>query len=126
MLAALVMLFAYGAGVWLVFFRFRWLKFSIAWGVVSVFFGLHLLLIFMIGLRFVTPTSTDARMASLPWEARDDTRRPGRRAPAVVGSAHRAFGVSCFGLQDPPRRGVGRPRWEETACSGSRWTSGTT
>ena len=53
MLAALVMLFAYGTAVWLVFFRFRWLKFTIAWGVVSVFFGLHLLLIFMIGLRFV-------------------------------------------------------------------------
>ena len=62
MLAALVMLFAYGAAVWLVFFRFRWLKFSIAWGVVSVFFGLHLLLIFMIGLRFVAPMSTEARI----------------------------------------------------------------
>src|SRR6187397_5912 len=56
------MLFAYAVAVWLVFFRLRWLKFSIAWGVVSVFFGLHLLLIFMIGLRFVAPMSTEARI----------------------------------------------------------------
>jgi len=62
LLAALVMLFAYAVAVWLVFFRLRWLKFSIAWGVVSVFFGLHLLLIFMIGLRFVAPMSTEARI----------------------------------------------------------------
>lgn len=60
MLAALVLLFGYFVLVWLVFFQFRWLKFSIAWGVVSVFFGLHLLIIFMIGLRFVTPYATAA------------------------------------------------------------------
>jgi multidrug resistance efflux pump len=62
MLAGLVICFLYTVLVWLVFFKFRWLKFNIVWGVISVFFGLHLLLIFMIGLRFVTPYSTDARM----------------------------------------------------------------
>jgi multidrug resistance efflux pump len=62
MIAALVLCFGYAVLVWLVFFYFRWLKFTIAWGVVSVFFGLHLLIIFMIGLRFVTPYSTDATM----------------------------------------------------------------
>ena len=62
MLAGLVLLFGYVVLVWLVFFKLKWLKFSIAWGVVSVFFGLHLLIIFMIGLRFVTPYSTDARV----------------------------------------------------------------
>jgi multidrug resistance efflux pump len=62
MTAGFVLLFGFAAAVWLVFFKFRWLKFSIAWGVVSLFFGLHLLLIFMIGLRFVTPESTDARV----------------------------------------------------------------
>jgi len=40
MIAALVLLFGYLVLVWLVFFKFKWLKFSIAWGVVSVFFGL--------------------------------------------------------------------------------------
>jgi multidrug resistance efflux pump len=61
-IAGLVIVFGYVVLVWLVFFRFRWLKFSIAWGVVSVFVGLHLLIIFMIGLRFVTPYSTEAKM----------------------------------------------------------------
>jgi len=62
MIAALVLLFGYVVLVWLVFFKFKWLKFTIAWGVVSVFFGLHLLIIFMIGLRFVTPYSTEAKV----------------------------------------------------------------
>jgi multidrug resistance efflux pump len=45
---------------WLVFFRFKWLKLSPTWGVVSVFFLLHVVLGFIVGLRFVTPQSTDA------------------------------------------------------------------
>ncbi|MGB5638671.1 MAG: efflux RND transporter periplasmic adaptor subunit, partial [Sedimenticolaceae bacterium] len=52
----------YAVLVWLVFFKFKWMKFSITWGVVSVFFGVHLLIIFLIGLRFVTPYSTEAVM----------------------------------------------------------------
>jgi multidrug resistance efflux pump len=62
MTAAIVICVAYVVVVWLVFFKFRWLKFSIAWGVVSVFVGLHLLIIFLIGLRYVTPYSTNARV----------------------------------------------------------------
>jgi multidrug resistance efflux pump len=62
MLLGFVILFGYALVVWLVFFKFKWLKFSIAWGVVSSFVGLHLLLIFMIGLRFVTPYSTGAKV----------------------------------------------------------------
>ena len=62
MIAGFVILFGYGVLVWLVFFKFKWLKFSITWGVVSAFFGLHILIIFMIGLRFVTPYSTDAKV----------------------------------------------------------------
>lgn len=62
MLLGFVLLFGYAALVWLVFFKFKWLKFSIAWGVVSAFVGLHLLIIFMIGLRFVTPLATEARV----------------------------------------------------------------
>ncbi len=62
MITAFVVLFGYVALCWLVFFRFQWIKFSIAWGVVSVAFGLHILIIFMIGLRFVTPCSTEATL----------------------------------------------------------------
>ena len=62
MLLGFVMLFAYGLIVWLVFFKFRWLKFTIGWGFFSTFFVLHLMLIFLIGLRYVTPTSNEARV----------------------------------------------------------------
>jgi len=62
MLAGFIIVFGYVVLVWLVFFYFKWLKFSITWGAVSVFVGLHLLLIFMIGLRFVAPYSTDAKV----------------------------------------------------------------
>ena len=48
--------------VWLVFFKFKWLKWSIAWAVVVSFGGLHVLLVFMIGLRFFTPYSTDGKI----------------------------------------------------------------
>jgi multidrug resistance efflux pump len=48
--------------VWLIFFRFKLLKFSVAWALVSVFIFLHVLFIFMIGLRFMTPASHDARV----------------------------------------------------------------
>ncbi len=62
MLLGFVLLFAYGFVVWLVFFKFRWLNFTIAWGFFSAFFVVHLMLIFLIGLRFVTPLSTEARI----------------------------------------------------------------
>ena len=62
MIFGLVMLFGYALVVWAVFFRFRWLKFSIPWGVISAFVGVHLLIIFLIGLRFMTPQATEARI----------------------------------------------------------------
>ena len=62
MLLGFVMLFGYAFAVWLVFFKFRWLKFTIAWGFVSSFVGVHLLIIFLIGLRFVAPYATEAIM----------------------------------------------------------------
>ncbi len=62
MIAGLVMVFAYVLMVWAVFFRFKWLKFSIPWGVVSAFVGVHLLIIFLIGLRFMTPLATEAKV----------------------------------------------------------------
>ena len=62
MIAALLICFIYVVLVWLVFFKFKWIKFSIVWGVVSGWIGLHALLIFMIGLRFMTPYTTEARV----------------------------------------------------------------
>ena len=59
---ALVITIVYIIAVYLVFFRFKWLKFSIVWGVVSFWIGFHLMLIFMIGLRFYAPFTVDAHL----------------------------------------------------------------
>jgi multidrug resistance efflux pump len=58
----LLITFLYCFAVWLVFFKFKWLRLSPAWGVVSAFFGAHLFLTFIVGLRFVTPYSASAKI----------------------------------------------------------------
>jgi len=60
MTAAILILVLFSVVFWLVFFKFKWLKLSPGWGFVSAFFVLHLFLVFIIGLRFVTPYSTNA------------------------------------------------------------------
>ena len=62
MLIALLITFVFLLFVYLVFFRFRWLKFSMTWGILSAFFAVHFFLIFIIGLRFVTPYSTNVKV----------------------------------------------------------------
>jgi len=62
MLFGFVLLFGYAFVVWLVFFKFKWMKFTIPWAIVSASVGLHLLIIFLIGLRFVSPLATEAIM----------------------------------------------------------------
>jgi multidrug resistance efflux pump len=62
MLLGFGLLFAFAFVVWIVFFKFKWLTFSIPWAIFSSFFVLHLLLIFLIGMRFVTPASNNAKV----------------------------------------------------------------
>ena len=62
MFLGLVITFSYIGVVWLIFFKLKLLKFTKAWIAVSVVFGLHLLLIFLIGLRFVTPYTKHAKV----------------------------------------------------------------
>jgi len=62
MLLAIAMTLGFLFIVWLVFFKLKLLTFNIMWGILCAFFFLHILLIFMIGLRFVTPYSTDAKV----------------------------------------------------------------
>ena len=45
---------------WLLFFRFKLLKLTPGWVIVFGFFVVHLMLVFLIGLRFVTPYTTNA------------------------------------------------------------------
>lgn len=62
MILGLLMLFGYLFVNWLVFFKLKLMKFGIPQGVIGVFVGVHLLLIFMIGMRFMTPNATDAKI----------------------------------------------------------------
>lgn len=65
MMFAFLITFLFILFVWLVFFKFKWLKFTKAWGVLSLFFAAHLFLIFIVGLRFVTPYSSNVKVVQL-------------------------------------------------------------
>lgn len=62
MMFALLITFGFILIVWLVFFHFKWLKFTKAWGALSLVTAAHVFLIFIIGLRFVTPYSTNVNV----------------------------------------------------------------
>ncbi|CAN5634043.1 EmrA/EmrK family multidrug efflux transporter periplasmic adaptor subunit [soil metagenome] len=62
MFMALAILAIYVIVVWLVFFRFKLRRFTFGWGIFSSFFIIHVLLIVVVGLRFVTPTSKNAKI----------------------------------------------------------------
>ena len=62
MAIALLITFVFISFVYLVFFKFKWLKFNATWGILSAFFAAHLFLIFIIGLRFVAPYSTNMKV----------------------------------------------------------------
>jgi multidrug resistance efflux pump len=62
MMFAFLITFLFALIVWLVFFKFKWLKFSKAWGVLVLFFAVHLFLTFIVGLRFITPYSTNLKV----------------------------------------------------------------
>lgn len=59
---ALGITFFYLIFVWFVFFKAKLLKFSIVWGIVSFWVGAHLLLIFLVALRFFQPYTIDAHV----------------------------------------------------------------
>src|SRR5271166_4631474 len=60
MMVGIIILIVSGAIFWLVFFKFKLMRLSPGWGFFFAIFVIHLLLIFVIGLRFVTPNSTNA------------------------------------------------------------------
>ena len=47
---------------WLVFLKFKWLRMTPGWVFGFSIVVLHLMLIFVIGLRFVTPQSASAKV----------------------------------------------------------------
>ncbi len=62
MLVAVGITLFYIIFVWVVFFKAKLLKFNIIWGVLSFWVGLHLLLIFLVALRFYQPFSLDSHV----------------------------------------------------------------
>ena len=60
MTAALLVLAVGFAIFWLIFFKLKLLRLTPGWGLIFGFFVVHLLLVFVIGLRFVTPDSANA------------------------------------------------------------------
>ena len=62
MVAGLLITAIAGFLFWLVFFKFKWIRLTYGWGLFVLFFVLHVSLIFIIGLRFVTPYTTNAKV----------------------------------------------------------------
>jgi len=62
MVAGLLITAIAGFLFWLVFFKFKWIRLTYGWGLFFLIFILHLSLIFIIGLRFVTPYATNAKV----------------------------------------------------------------
>ena len=62
MFAVFAMTVLYVLFVWVVFFKFKWLRLTPVWGVTTVFVGLHLTLVPLVGMRFISPFSTDVRL----------------------------------------------------------------
>jgi multidrug resistance efflux pump len=60
MLVAILVLIVSFVVFWLVFFKLKLLRLSPGWGIVFSFFVIHVMLVFVIGLRFVTPNSANA------------------------------------------------------------------
>jgi multidrug resistance efflux pump len=60
MIAAILILILFAVIFWLVFFKFKLLRLTPAWAFVSSLVFIHVFIVFLIGLRFVTPNSANA------------------------------------------------------------------
>lgn len=62
MLGVVAVTLLYAVFVWLVFFKFRWMRFTPAWGLISAFFILHLLIVPLVGTRMQAPFTSNVRV----------------------------------------------------------------
>src|SRR5215813_9357205 len=60
MTAAILVIIVACAVFWLIFFKLKLLRLTPGWALIFTFFVLHLFLVFLIGLRFITPNSANA------------------------------------------------------------------
>ncbi len=81
MMAALLVLTVAGLAFWLVFLQFKLLRLTPGWGVIFGFFAVHLMLVFLIGMQFITPCSVNATVVQ-----RTIQLIPRLPAPTLVGA----------------------------------------
>lgn len=62
MLGVVAITLLYVTFVWLVFFKLKWMRFTPAWGLISGFFILHLLIVPLVGTRMQAPFTSDVRV----------------------------------------------------------------
>ena len=62
MLGVVAITLIYLSFIWVVFLKFKWLRFTPTWGLISAFFLLHLLIVPLVGTRMQSPYSTDVRV----------------------------------------------------------------
>lgn len=62
MLGVFAITLVYLGFIRIVFFKFKWLRFTPTWGVISAFFLLHLLIVPLVGTRMHSPFTTDVRV----------------------------------------------------------------
>lgn len=62
MLGVVAVTLLYAVFVWLVFFKFKWMRFTPAWGLISAFFILHLLIVPLVGTRMQAPFTSNVRV----------------------------------------------------------------
>jgi multidrug resistance efflux pump len=62
MMGVVAITLVYLTFIWLVFFKFRWMRFTPVWGLISGFFLLHLLIVPLVGTRMQSPFTSDVRV----------------------------------------------------------------
>lgn len=62
MLGVVAITLVYLTFIWVVFLKFKWLRFTPTWGLISAFFLLHLFIVPLVGTRMQSPFSTDVRV----------------------------------------------------------------
>jgi hypothetical protein len=84
MVAGLLITAIAGIIFWLVFFKFKWIRLTYGWGLFVLFFVAHLILIFLIGMRFVAPYTTDAKVIQHTIQLTGGAKRAHQEGPAAV------------------------------------------
>lgn len=107
MLGVVAITLIYVAFVRLVFFKFKWLRFTPTWGIISGFFLLHLLIVPLVGARMQSPMTSDVRIVRhtvqliprLPHPTKVTEVRVVENAPVKEGDVLFVFDQTVYAAQ---------------------------